>query len=181
MADSYLAPTDLADARRMMGAMIAVRCREQGVAETDEGVVVRLRRGSIEAQLGQITDATVCIVADVALWAADRPGLQALAEAVRPGRFLLFVEPTADLGWRSRLHRSGGPLWRMRFGHDFSADVPAALRAVGLTVTTTDRFGLGRRGIRTYVRGEAMTFSGFSPGTFSGFSPGEGSGLGDGD
>ena len=148
---NYLAPTDLAHARRLVEAMVAVRCREHGAAVDGSEAVVRLRPGPLEAQLGQITAETVCVVADVVLWRADQSDLSALAEALGQDRSLLFIEPTADLGWRHRLHRLGRRLWRLRLRHDFSA---------GLVVTTTDRFGLGRRGIRTYVRGEAMNFPG---------------------
>jgi hypothetical protein len=90
-------------------------------------------------------------------WPPDR--LTELSERLRPDRVLYFLEPTADLGWRRMVHTVGRPLWRARLGHDFSADVPAALRAAGLLVGTTDRFSLGPAGVRSYVWGRAEHLS----------------------
>lgn len=158
MIDSYLAPLDLADARRRINTVASARCREQGVTADDNITVLRLRAGPVTTQLDGITADTVCVVADLALWRADKRSLDALAAALEPDRVLLFLEPTADLGWRSGLHRSGRLLWRLFLRHDFSADVPAQLREAGLVVTTTDRFGVGWRGLRSYVWGEARHF-----------------------
>ncbi|MDH3681085.1 MAG: hypothetical protein OEV40_14195 [Acidimicrobiia bacterium] len=70
-------------------------------------------------------------------------------------RRLLFVEPTAGLGWRRVVQLAAGPLLRRRLGHDFRRDVPVALRRAGFAIDTLDRFGVGLGGVRTYVRGVA--------------------------
>lgn len=157
MIDSYLAPTDLADARRRISTVAGASCREHQVSE-DNNTVVRLASGPIGNQLDQIKPETVCVIADLVLWRTDQRSLNALAKALEPDRVLLFLEPTADLGWRAGLHRVGRRLFRLFLRHDFAADVPAQLREAGLVVTTTDRFGIGWRGLRSYVWGEARHF-----------------------
>jgi hypothetical protein len=157
MIDSYLAPTDLADARRRINTVASGRCREHEVDE-DGTTVLRLTTAPVSGQLNRIKPETVCVIADLVLWRTDQRSLNALAKALEPDRVLLFVEPTADLGWRAALHRFGRRLWRLFLRHDFEADVPAQLREAGLVVTTTDRFGLGWRGLRSYVWGEARHF-----------------------
>ncbi|MEM7323689.1 MAG: hypothetical protein AAF531_11445 [Actinomycetota bacterium] len=158
MTDAYLAPTDLTDARRRLEELVNRRGEQRGFSPDDPEAVVRLRPRSVDEQLRSLPTGTACVVADLALWRAEATSLRALADALHPDGTLLFIEPTADLGWRSALHRFGRPLWRLRFGHDFTADVPALLRAAGLIVTTTDRFGVGFRGLRSYVQGEARHF-----------------------
>lgn len=153
MTDSYLGPTDLADARRRIEDAAARRGRVGGA---ENGTVVRLQGRWAEDRMWSLESDVRCVVADMALWSADVSSLEALADGLAPGGTLLFLEPTADLGWRSVLHRFGSRLWRLRYGHHFETDVPAQLRAAGFVVTTTDRFGLGPRGIRSYVWGEAM-------------------------
>lgn len=159
MTDSYLAPEDLAAARRRINRLVAGRCRALGFEPSGNAVVV-LDRGPLAPQLEQIDGATVCVTADLVLWRVEQQDLDALADALRPDRTLLFLEPTADLGWRRFVHRFGRPLWRLRTGHHFETDVPAMLRAAGLVVTTTDRFAIGYRGVKTYVWGEARHFPG---------------------
>ena len=160
MTDSYLAPEDLAAARRRINQLVGSRCRAIGLEPSSTGAVVVLEPGPLTPQLAQITGATACVTADFVLWRLGQSELDALAAALVPDRTLLFLEPTADLGWRRLIHRFGRPLWRLRLGHHFEADVPAMLRAAGLVVTTTDRFAIGGRGIKTYVWGEARHFPG---------------------
>lgn len=158
MIDSYLAPTDLDEARRRIKSLAALRTRERGLSPNAEDAVLSLKNGSIVDQLNSVTAETVCVVADMMLWRADQRSIDALADALEPDRVLLFLEPTADLGWRRAVHRLGRRFWRIVLRHDFRADVPARLRDSGLVVTTTDRFGVGWRGVRTYVWGEAQHF-----------------------
>ncbi len=121
--------------------------------------MVNLDRRPTEAQWAAITAATPCVVADMVLWRLDEVSLRALADRLEPGASLVFLEPTADIGWRQALHRLLRLPFRLMLRHDFEADVPAALRAAGLVVTTTDRFNLGPGGIRSYVWGEAEHIS----------------------
>lgn len=102
-----------------------------------------------------ITGSTACVVTDMVLWRWDDVSLSKLAESLAPDRALLFLEPTADLGWRRIVHRLTKYLWRLTIGHDFHRDVPAALRQSGLTVSTVDRFESGPFGVRSYVWGKA--------------------------
>ena len=165
MTDSYMAPTDLADARAKMARMVDGRCRAVDADPAGEGVVVTLVPGPLASQRHLITDRTVVVVADLVLWRWSSAELQALADALSepdlsgpPTRSLVFLEPTADLGWRRAVHRIGAPVWRRTVGHDFEADVPAIIRSTGLVVTTQDRFGLGPSEARSYVRGEARQY-----------------------
>ncbi|MEM7276214.1 MAG: hypothetical protein AAF547_24280 [Actinomycetota bacterium] len=165
MTDSYLAPADLAAARARAHLAAAARCGAAGADPAEPGVVVELSAAPFDRQRERVTERTVVLMADAVLWrwtADDRAQLAAvLAEPVVgevPVRSLVFVEPTAGLGWRRLAQRLGRPLWRRRLGHDFECDVPAALRAAGLVVTTQDRFDLGPTGIRSHVWGEARRY-----------------------
>jgi hypothetical protein len=125
MTDSYLPPTGLAQAR----------ARLSGLAADVESAKV--------------------ITTDVDLWRRTQPELEALSQQLKPGQVLLFLEPTAELGWRRVLHRYGRAFIQLALRHNFEADVPARLRAAGLTVTTTIRFSTGPLGWRSYVLGRA--------------------------
>ena len=163
MIDSYLAPTDLAAARRRVLAVVETRCRRSGFAPGPSGgwaddAVLTLDPGPVGPQLARISPTTTAVVAELVLWRWAPDAVGDLAKRMEPGTALVFLEPTADLGWRRLVHRLGRVALRVRYGHDFEADVPAALRAAGLVVTTTDRFGLGPMGIRSYVWGVAEHF-----------------------
>lgn len=162
MMDSFLGPTDLAGARHRVEAAVAERCRKLDLPTDDgDGAVVRLTATRpFASQRELISTDTACVVADLVLWRWNSSDLDALAESLRPDTVLVFVEPTADLGWRRVVHRIARPLFRVVLGHHFEADVPAALRAAGLVVTTTDRFGSGPLRIHSYVWGEARHFPG---------------------
>jgi hypothetical protein len=99
------------------------------------------------------------VVADSVLWQASEAQLAALAAALGPERSLLFLEPTADLGWRRLVHRIGRTVWRRVAGHDFETDVPVRLRGAGLEVVDVRRFGVGRGQLRSYAIGRAIGFS----------------------
>ncbi len=162
MMDSFVGPTDLAGARHRVEAAVAERCRKLDLpTDEDGGAVVRLTaKRSFASQQHLISADTACVVADLVLWRWNSSDLDGLAAALGPDAVLAFVEPTADLGWRRVLHRLARPLFRLVLGHHFQADVPAALRASGLVVTTTDRFGTGPLDLRSYVWGEARHFPG---------------------
>lgn len=162
MMDSFLGPTDLDGARYRVEAAVAERCRKLDLPTEDgDGAVVRLAaKRSFASQRDLISTDTACVVADLVLWRWSPSDLDELAESLAPDTVLVFVEPTADLGWRRLVHRIARPLLRVALGHHFEADVPAALRAAGLVVTTTDRFGTGPLRIRSYVWGEARHFPG---------------------
>lgn len=94
------------------------------------------------------------------LWspAWDDEALRRLREelaASRNRRRLIFVEPTATSGWRRLVQLALGPILRRALGHDFSRDVPVALRRAGFAIDTLDRFPVGPGGVRSYVRGVA--------------------------
>lgn len=144
MFDSFDAPDDLGSAR---ARVLAAADRLAG-----SGPIARL---GPETGAWSFGDASV-VVADGLLWRLDPPDLRALAAAVGPDRSLLFLEPTADVGWRHLVHRLGRPLWRRTIGHHFVADVPARLRAAGLEVVDLRRFGTGRGQVRSYAMGRAV-------------------------
>ncbi len=163
MTDSYLAPTDLAVARRRVQAVVDARCSRSGIEQgragaSGHGDVLTLDHGPAGPQLARLTPMTAAVVAEFVLWRWSPEALADLSVGIGPDTTLVFLEPTADLGWRRLLHRVARPALRRRYGHDFEVDVPAALRAAGLVVTTTDRFGLGPMGVRSYVWGVAEHF-----------------------
>lgn len=147
MFDSLDAPDDLGSAR---ARVLAAAERLAGT-----GPIARL---GPDRETWSFGDAVV-VVADGILWQADQGELAALAAALGPDRFLVFLEPTADLGWRQRVNGLGRSLWRRRLGHDFDTDVPAVLRSAGLEVLDLRRFGVGRRQLRSYAMGRAIALS----------------------
>ncbi len=150
MFDSLDAPEDLGSAR---ARLLAAAERLAG-----SGPIANL---GVDAGTWSFGDAAV-VVADGILWQADRRELETLASAIGPDRFLLFLEPTADLGWRQAANRLGRSLWRRSIGHHFETDVPAVLRSAGLEVIDLRRFGVGRGGVRSYALGRAVVSSGRS-------------------
>jgi hypothetical protein len=96
------------------------------------------------------------LLADQVLWPADTDQLARLVRQLGDRRVLVFLEPTADIGWRRSLHRLGRPLWRRSLGHDFDGDVAAALRATGITVTDVVRFNVGPAGLFSWAYGRAQ-------------------------
>ncbi|MGI9612918.1 MAG: hypothetical protein ACR2QO_08425 [Acidimicrobiales bacterium] len=156
MTDSFLAPADLGSARRRLAAVARAHCRKLGLEDRlDQRAVVELTGRPFAAQQHLVTAETACVMADMVLWRWDADTLAALADRLGPDAALLFLEPTADIGWRQAAHRLARPLWRLALRHDFETDVPVSLRTAGLTVSTADRFGLGPAGIRSYVWGLA--------------------------
>jgi len=147
MFDSLDAPDDLGSAR---ARVLAAAERLAGA-----GPIANLGPDQATWSFG---DAAV-VVADAVLWQADREDLAALAAALGPDRFLVFLEPTADVGWRQAVNHLGRSLWRHRVGHDFGTDVPAVLRAAGIEVVDLRRFGVGRRQVRSYAMGRAVAVS----------------------
>lgn len=147
MIDSYLAPVSLAAARKRLESMAG--------RVSDGGEIVKLSTRPFPAQQHLITATADAVMADLVLWSWDQDSLQALAERLQPGTVLLFLEPTAELGWRRVVHRYGRVPARLLLRHHFEADIPAALREAGLIVTTTVRFGTGPAGWRSYVLGRA--------------------------
>lgn len=148
MIESHLAPDSLAAAR----ARIDERVGQQAARGLE---VVELGPDAPAAELARIPSGPACVVSELRLWAWSETDRRALADALGPHGMLLFLEPTADLGWRRAVHRLFRRPIRSRLGHHFEADVPAGLRAVGLLVGTADRFPLGRLGLGSYVWGRA--------------------------
>lgn len=90
----------------------------------------------------------VVVGSDLSLWRWPATSLRRLSDLLRERNGLLvFVEPTAGLGWRRALQLAG---------RRYRRDIPAELRAAGLSVTTQVRLRHGLIG--TYVRGEARHF-----------------------
>jgi hypothetical protein len=152
---SHLAPTDLAAARRRVRRLADERCRRLGVDTAAAGAVVELERRPLAGQAHRITADTAVVVADFVLWRWDQPDLDGLGGLLGPEAALVFVEPTADLGWRRALHRVGRLPARLLLRHNFERDIPARLRQAGLIVGTVDRFSLGPAGVGSYVWGQA--------------------------
>ncbi len=153
---SFEAPADIGAARRRTRAEVEARCR--GATGSGGGAVVTITAGSPRGLQPVVTDGTACVVSDLALWRWDDEELAALAGQLGPGSSLVFLEPTAALGWRRLVHRLGRRLWRLGLRHDFERDVPDALRAAGLLVGSVDRFGIGPAEIRSYAWGVAEPF-----------------------
>lgn len=146
-------PTSRAAARQWLGQLVAV--------PSDEVVVLDPSGTHSLVELGSVSDKVRYIVANCVLWSWPSGAVAQLAQVLRasdpdgPQR-LLFLEPTAGLGWRDRVQRSNPRFWRRRYGHEFGRDIPAELRSHGLTVTTTVRFREGP--VRHYVVGEARYY-----------------------
>lgn len=144
MLDQLRPPADLAEAR--------ARLRAAATAEAGDGPIAHV------ADLGAGGEPTLeaaVLVADCVLWRADDAAVDRLVAAVEARAVLLFLEPTAELGWRRLVQWLATPLWLRLVGHHFGSDVPARLRATGLLVTDVDRFELGLGGVRSYVAGRA--------------------------
>ncbi len=97
------------------------------------------------------------LVATSVLWSPswDQRALARLYAGLGERR-LVFVEPTAGLGWRRVVQRLLSPLWSRRLSHTFDRDVVGELREAGFVIITLDRFALGAGGLRTYAFGEAI-------------------------
>ncbi len=147
MFDSLDAPDDLGSARARLLAAAEHLAGPGPIDHLDP-----------DAGTWSFDDAAV-VVADGILWQAEQQDLQTLAGALGPDRFLLFLEPTADLGWRQVVNRLGRSLWRRAIGHHFETDVPATLRAAGVEVIDLRRFGVGRGRVRSYALGRAVVVS----------------------
>jgi hypothetical protein len=146
-------PTCRAAARQWLGQRLAVPSDD--VAMLDSSGTRSL------AELEPMADRVRHVVADCVLWSWPPAHVARLARVLeaseRDGwQRLLFLEPTAGLGWRDRIQRHNPAFWRRRYGHDFRRDIPAELRSHGLTVTTTVRFREGP--VRHYVVGEARHY-----------------------
>ncbi len=160
MFDPLDAPADLGSARARLRAAAERLAGPAPVAHLHRGGGDRSHgaRGSGPPAWPGIDPGAGVVVADTVLWGAAPADLVALAQALGPERSLLFLEPTAEVGWRRLVHRLGSRLWRRAVGHHFETDVPAALRAAGLEVVDLRRFGVGRARVRSYVLGRALRF-----------------------
>lgn len=131
------------------------------VVPSDDVVVLGPSGTRSLAELEAVAGRVRAIVADTVLWSWSSGQWSQVAEVIRrsgpnsPIR-LLFLEPTAGLGWRDRIQRIDPGLLRRRHGHDFGRDIPAELRCHGLTVTSAIRFREGP--VRHYVVGEARHY-----------------------
>ncbi len=146
-------PTSRAAARQWLAQRLVV--------PSDDVAVLDSSGTRSLAELEPRADRVRYVVADCVLWSWPSAHLAQLAgmlEASERNRRLrlLFLEPTAGLGWRDRIQQRNSGFWRRRYGHDFCRDIPAELRSHGLTVTTTLRFREGP--VRHYVVGEARHY-----------------------
>jgi hypothetical protein len=144
MIDSLQAPTDLGTARARLRDLATA-------AAVGGGTVAHLQAGARP----DIPDRAGVVVADMVLWQAGGADLRALSAWLGPDGVLVFLEPTAELGWRRLAHRLTRGLCRRFTGHDFERDLPASLRSAGLEVTELDRFGIGPLGLGSYALGRA--------------------------
>lgn len=167
MFDRLDAPTDLGSARARLSAE-AERLATEVRGRAEPVPVVHLGDPADWSVAGSRPEATgpigggstaEVVVADTVLWRASATRLAALAAALGPEASLLFLEPTADLGWRRLVHRLGRPMWRRAAGHDFETDVPVRLRQAGFAVVDVRRFGVGRGQLRSYAIGRAIRLS----------------------
>lgn len=155
--DTLQAPPDLATARARLQALVEVMVDEISGASTAPGPVQHLDRpgGAGTDRWPAIDPTAPVVVADGVLWQATGAQLAALSASLRRGQVLVFLEPTAEIGWRRTVQRVGRPLWRRLSGHHFDTDVPEDLRRAGLQVTDLNRFGVGPAELRSYALGRA--------------------------
>lgn len=114
--------------------------------------VIWLQAGSPTGDLELVANGGTGVVvgSDSSLWRWSAASLRRMSDLLRErDGLLVFVEPTAGLGWRRLLQLTGTRYRR---------DIPAELRAAGFSVTTQVRLRHGLIG--TYVRGEARHFDG---------------------
>lgn len=165
MLDSLDPPADLGTARarllaladQLAGAGAVVHLRPPGGSGRSDGARCEADTDAAPAPWPGVDAGATVVLADTLLWRTGPAELRALAAALGPDRPLLFLEPTAEVGWRRLGHRLGRRLWRRVAGHHFEVDVPVALRAAGLEVVDLNRFGVGRAGVRSYVLGRAIS------------------------
>ena len=156
-------PRDLASPADLAGARSWLAELAQSEAAASGWPVVRLAV-PVDPVVGSTWPALpvgpAVVVADGVLTRAGLANLRLLATDLGPDRALWYLEPTAEVGWRSVAHRLGRPLWRATAGHGFEVDTPAVLRSVGLRLTDVDRFGTGPAGLFSWVLGRAVTQAG---------------------
>ncbi len=134
------------EARAQVRSRVAAQADGRG-----DVTVVWLRGVDAAGELEEISRAGVGVVvgSDLSLWRSPQAFLRPLSDILRELEGLLvFIEPTAGLGWRRAVQL---------LGRRFRRDIPAELRAAGFIVTTQVRLWDGLHG--TYVRGEARHFS----------------------
>lgn len=136
---------------RLVQARAQVRSRVAAqVADRPDAVAMWLGAGSSARDLELVARAGTGLIvgSDLELWRWPPVSLRRLSEALRERRGLLvFLEPTADWGWRRPVQL---------LGRRYRRDIPADLRAAGFSVTTQVRLRHGVIG--TYVRGEARHY-----------------------
>ncbi len=97
-------------------------------------------------------DSLICVAQ---LWQVR--DLQRVSDSLAADGRLFFVEPAASFGLAGNVQSLGAKVIKARLGMDFGTDVPEALRKVGLTPTSTDRFRCGSP-VFTFVAGEARRY-----------------------
>lgn len=129
-------------------AQIRERVEEQATARaTDVHWVVSTNPATDMAAIDGLGSGLV-VGSEMVLWRWPSAALAELSALLRDrGGLLVFIEPTAGLGWRRAMQL---------LGRKYHRDVPAELRAAGFSVTTQVRLRHGFIG--TYVRGEARHF-----------------------
>lgn len=107
---------------------------------------------AMDALDGRRWESLICVAE---IWRL--PDLSRLSEALTDQGRLFFVEPVSAFGLARRAQSLSPPITRRWLGLDFECDVPQALRDVGLTPTSTDRFRVGGP-VFTFVAGEARQY-----------------------
>lgn len=106
----------------------------------------------LDALDGRQWESLICVVE---IW--RMPDLSGLSESLTAEGRLFFVEPVSAFGLARRAQSLSPQITRRWLGLDFERDVPQALREVGLTPTSADRFRVGGP-VFTFVAGEARKY-----------------------
>lgn len=137
--------TTLSGARDQVGRRVEEQAAERTVEAHWIGVVDPVAELEAIRRLGR----GAVVGSEMALWRWPTVALTHLSDLVRElDGVIVFIEPTAGLGWRRLIQL---------LGRRYRRDIPAELRAAGFIVTTQVRLRNG--GYGTYVRGEAQHFA----------------------
>ncbi|MDQ3575184.1 MAG: methyltransferase domain-containing protein [Actinomycetota bacterium] len=121
--------------------------RRGGLLPPEQGRVLSVGAGrDVASALEHVPEGSLdAVVTTFALCRVDDldAALALVLRAMTPAGVLLFTEHTGATGWRRRLQQAATPLWqRLAPGCHLDRDVPAAIRAAGLTITDIHRFPL---------------------------------------
>lgn len=135
----------LAEARAQVRVRVEFHVADRGAAAP---LWLSDRRSAADLEAIAAIGTGVVVASDLKLWRWPTTSVRRLSDLLRQrSGLLVFIEPTAGLGWRRALQLAG---------RRYRRDMPAELRDAGFVVTTQVRLWNGPYG--TYVRGEARHF-----------------------